>query len=75
MLAQIGVPNGGQGMPLRTVFPGYGGHDGLRSYAHGIAEGKESEMDGEEKKLFEVSYEIKKLIKELESKDEKDKAQ
>ena len=52
----------------RDILPGF-------ELAKGIYESKESNYENEEKKVFEVNTEIKKLINELESKDNEAKAQ
>jgi hypothetical protein len=53
---------------IRDILPGF-------ELAKGIYEGKQSNYENEEKKVFEVNNEIKKLINELESKDNEAKAQ
>jgi hypothetical protein len=53
---------------IRDILPGF-------ELAKGIYEGKEANYENEEKKVFEVNNEIKKLINELESKDNEAKAQ
>jgi hypothetical protein len=52
---------------IRDILPGF-------ELAKGIYEGKQSNYENEEKKVFEVNSEIKKLINELESKDNEAKA-
>jgi len=52
----------------RNIFKGF-------ELAKGIYEGKDANYKDEEKKVFEVNNEIKKLINELESKDNEAKAQ
>jgi hypothetical protein len=76
LLSQMGMSDVGRMSSDRGRLPGYAGPGGLESYGHGIVatESQETMVDAEEKKLFEVSYEMKKLITELESKDEKNKA-
>ncbi len=53
---------------VRDILPGF-------ELAKGIYENKESNYKNEEKKVFQVNTEIKKLINELESKDNEAKAQ
>jgi len=52
---------------VRDILPGF-------ELAKGIYEGREANYESEEKKVFEVNTEIKKLINELESKDNEAKA-
>ena len=73
LLSQIGLSDTGRLSSERGRFPGLKGPGGLSQLGHGIAESQEVPLDAEEKKLFEVSYEMKKLITELEIKDEKAK--
>ena len=52
----------------RTTLPGL---DDLSSLASGLYESKDTTYNEEERKIFEVNHEVKKLINELEKKEKK----
>ena len=56
------------GSNIRNIYKGF-------EIAKGIYEGQESNYKEDEKKLFKVNHEVKKLIQELESRDNEAKAQ
>ena len=53
---------------MRNIFKGL-------ELARGLYEGKGANYESEEKKVFQANTEIKKLINELESKDNETKTQ
>jgi len=57
---------------MRNIYKGY---SDLSSLAKGIYEGRQPNYSDEERRLFEVNNEVKKLIDELELKDNEIKAQ
>ena len=59
----------------RTMYPGWSGVTGLRSVAKGLFEEQESIYEGkvllEERKLFETSHEVRRLVESLEGLEKK----
>ena len=60
---------------MRTTYPGYSGHGGLKSLAQGFMESKASSDLLEEQELFTVSAEVTRLLEDLNKLENKDETE